>query len=182
MATKKQIDFVKTVYPAAKRLHEEKPNDSIHPIFETMQAALERGWSLEGKLPNNLFGITKGSSWTGKTQLVRTTEYFSNPNVTFKSPEMVVGTPEKLSNGNYKYVVYRLFRVYDTLEDCLYDHQSLFRKSGYADAWPYRNDPREFVKRLMDDTGWKYATGPEYVKTALSMINTVEQIVKEERL
>lgn len=34
----------------------------------------------------------------------------------------------------------------------------------------------------MDDTGWKYATGPEYVKTALSMINTVEQIVKEEGL
>ena len=182
MANQKQLDFVKKVYPAAKRLHEEKPNDSIHPIFETAQAALERGWSLEGSLPNNLFGITKGSSWTGKTQLVRTTEYFSNPNVTFKSPEMVVGTPEKLSNGNYKYIVYRLFRVYDTLEDCLYDHQALFRKSGYADAWPYRNDPFEFAKRLVDDTGWKYATGPEYYKSMVSIIKTVQTIVIEEGL
>lgn len=182
MATQKQIDFVKKVYPAAKRLHEEKPNDSIHPIFETAQAALERGWSLDGRLPNNLFGITKGSSWTGKTQLVRTTEYFSNSNVKFKSPEMIIGKPEKLSNGNYKYTVYRLFRVYNTLEDCLYDHQELFRKSGYADAWPYRNNPREFVKRLMDNTGWKYATGPEYIKTMLSIISTVEEIVKEQKL
>lgn len=182
MATQKQIDFVKVVYPAAKRLHEEKPNDSIHPIFETMQAALERGWSLDGKLPNNLFGITKGSSWTGKTQLVRTTEYFNNPNIKFALPEKVISVSGKLANGNYKYSVDRLFRVYDTLEDCLYDHQALFRKSGYADAWLYRNDPREFVKRLMDDTGWKYATGPEYVKTALSIINTVEQIVKEQGL
>lgn len=182
MATQRQIDFVKTVYTAAKKLYKDKPNDSIHPVFETAQAALERGWSLEGKLPNNLFGITKGRSWTGKTQVVRTTEYFSNPNVKFKSPEMVVGTPERVSNGNYKYTVYRLFRVYDTLEDCLYDHQALFRKSGYADAWPYRNDPREFVKRLMDGTGWKYATGPEYVKSMLSIIGTVEQIVKEQGL
>ncbi|MFV0469254.1 MAG: hypothetical protein ACK5MK_10045 [Dysgonomonas sp.] len=104
MATQKQIDFIKTVYPAAKKLHMDKPNDSIHPIFETAQAALERGWNLEGKLPNNLFAITKGSSWTSKTQLVRTTEYFGNPNVKFKFPEMVVGKPEKLSNGNYKYI------------------------------------------------------------------------------
>lgn len=182
MATQKQIDFVKMVYPAAKRLYGEKPNDSIHPIFETAQAALERGWSLEGKLPNNLFGITKGSLWTGKTQLVVTTEYFTRSNVTFKAPEKVINVTGPLTNGNYKYTVARLFRVYDTLEDCLYDHQALFRKSGYADAWPYRNDPREFVKRLMDETGWKYATGPEYVKTMLSIISTVERIVKKEGL
>ncbi len=179
MATQKQIDFVKQVYPAAKRLYSEKPNEAIHPVFETAQAALEKGWKFDGKF--NMFGITKGS-WTGEVDLELTTEYFDNPNVRFKYPEVIVGTPQKLSNGNYKYRVYRLFRRYNSLDECLYDHQALFRKSGYADAWPYRNDPFEFAKRLVDDTGWKYATGPEYYKSMVSIIKTVQRIVEQEGL
>jgi flagellum-specific peptidoglycan hydrolase FlgJ len=180
MATKKQIDFVKQVYPAAKRLYEEKQSESVEPVFETVQAALEKGWKYDGKF--NMFGITKGSSWTGPVDLELTTEYFSTPNVKFTYPERIVGTPEKLSNGNYKYRVYRFFRKYDSLEECLYDHQALFRKPGYADAWPYRNDPLEFAKRLVDDTGWKYATGPEYYKSMVSIIKTVREIVEQEGL
>lgn len=180
MATKKQIDFVKQVYPAAKRLYTEKPNESIHPIFETAQAALEKGWSFDGKF--NMFGITRGSSWKGPVDLLLTTEYFKNPDVKFTYPERIVGTPEKLANGNYKYRVYRYFRKYNSLEECLYDHQDLFRKSGYADAWPYRNEPLEFAKRLVDDTGWKYATGPEYYKSMASIIKTVQKIVEQEGL
>ena len=180
MATKKQIDFVKQVYPAAKRLYTEKPNESIHPIFETAQSALEKGWIYDGKF--NMFGITKGSSWKGPVDLLLTTEYFKTPDVKFTYPERIVGTPEKLANGNYKYRVYRYFRKYNSLEECLYDHQALFRKSGYADAWPYRNEPLEFAKRLVDDTGWKYATGPEYYKSMASIIKTVQKIVEQEDL
>lgn len=181
MASKKQqIDFVKKIYPAAKRLYLEKPNEAIHPIFETAQAALEKGWKYNGKL--NMFGITKGSSWDGPVDLELTTEYFTTPNVKFTYPERIVGEPELLSNGNYKYRVYRYFRRYSTLEECLYDHQALFRKSGYADAWPYRNDPVEFAKRLVDNTGWKYATGPQYFNSMKSIIKMVENHVKNEDL
>ncbi len=177
MATKnEQLDFVKRIYPAAKRLYDEKPNESIHPIFETAQAALEKGWKIGDPAGYNLFGITKGSSWTGPTKLIQTKEIFSTPNVKFNPPEEVISiTPH---GTKYRYIVKRLFRQYRSIEECLYDHQALFRKSGYADAWPYRDDPREFAIRLMDDTGWKYATGDGYVDLIHKIIKMVENHVK----
>jgi flagellar protein FlgJ len=180
MATREeQINFVKTVYPAAKRLHTNKPSETISSVFVTAQAALETGWKVRG-IENNLFGITKGS-WTGKTKLVLTTEYFTTPNKTFTHPEKVISvTPT--GTGKYKYSVYRLFRVYDKLEDCLEDHLTLLKKAGYSDAWPYRDNPAEFAKRISDDVGFKYATAPNYASTMSSMIQQVETIVAKENL
>jgi hypothetical protein len=81
MATKSErIEFVKAVYPAAKALWEKQ--DSIHPVFVTAQAALETGWRIRGA-SNNIFGITKGSSWTGLTALELTTENFPVPDKRF---------------------------------------------------------------------------------------------------
>lgn len=181
MATKKeQIEFTKTVYPAAKRLNDGDPKNTLHPLFVTAQAALETGWKIKG-IDNNIFGITIGSLWTGEKKLVRTTEIFSNPNVKFKVPEAVISvTP--LVDGKYRYVVDRYFRVYANLEDCLSDHLSLLKKPMYADAWPYKDNPVEYAKRLVDDTGAKYATAPNYAKTMASVIKMVEDIVKQEGL
>ena len=177
MATKKeQIDFVKIVYPASKRLYDSDPENSISPLFVTAQAALETGWKVGG-IGNNIFGITKGTSWTGKTQLVLTTEYFQTNTKVFNLPEKVVSIEKCVDR--YKYRVYRLFRVYDRLEDCLADHLAILRKSGYADAWPYRNDPVEYARRIVDSVGAKYATGPNYAKTIETMINQVNEIVKQ---
>jgi flagellar protein FlgJ len=180
MATKnEQIAFVKTIYPAAKALWEKQ--DSINPLFVTAQAALETGWRLSDDGTNNLFGITKGSSWTGGTKLCPTVEYFSTPDKSFNRPEWVVSV-EKIGEGRYKYRVCRLFRVYDSIEGCLNDHLAVLRKSGYADAYGYRNDPKEFAKRISDSTGAKYATAPNYAATMGSMIDSVERIVKEQGL
>ena len=52
-------DFVAWVYPEACK-------GEISPVFVTAQAALESGWGKSG-IGNNLFGITKGSSWTGRS-------------------------------------------------------------------------------------------------------------------
>lgn len=181
MATKKeQIDFVRQIYPAAKRLHENDPENTLNPLFVTAQAALETGWRIRG-IDNNIFGITVGSSWTGDRKLVQTTEIFSRPNVTFKAPEEVLSVVP-IGNGKYRYSVKRFFRVYDSLEDCLADHLSLLKKPMYADAWAYKNDPVEYAKRLVDDTGAKYATDPNYAKTMASVIKMVENIVKENGL
>lgn len=55
-------------------------------------------------------------------------------------------------------------------------------QAGYADAWPYRDDPKEFARHLVDSTGAKYATAPDYAEVMASMIDNVARIVKENRL
>ena len=68
MATRKeQIEFVKKIYPAAERLYRA---GGVHPLFVTAQAALETSWKIKG-IGNNIFGITKGSSWIGPVSLER---------------------------------------------------------------------------------------------------------------
>lgn len=146
----------------------------------TAQAALETGW-IVGGIENNIFGITVGSSWKGKRKLVQTREVFSDPHKKFNAPEEVLSIAP-LGSGKYNYTVKRFFRVYDSLEDCLSDHLSLLKKPMYADAWEYRSDPIEYVKRLVDNTGAKYATDPNYAFLMSSIIKMVQQMVKENNL
>lgn len=160
-------DFVNWIYPAAERIGE------ISPLFVTAQAALESGWG-KSAIGNNLFGITKGSTWTGPVELVTTIEYFNRPDVSFKAPEKVLSV-QSLGNGRYKYKVNRLFRQYDTVDECLQDHLTILRKPGYADAWPYRNDPDKFVEKIQNAVGARYATSPDYVDTMKSMFRSVKK-------
>ena len=177
MARKEQIEFVKTIYPAAVRLYRA---GGVHPLFVTAQAALETGWKIKG-IGNNLFGITKGSGWNGPVSLELTTEYFKTKDVKFKAPERVVSA-EWVAPDKYRYRVYRLFRNFASLDECLDNHLALLRKPGYADAWSYRDDPKEFARRLVDNTGAKYATAPDYAVVMASMIDNVTRIVKTELL
>jgi flagellar protein FlgJ len=180
MATKEeQVNFVKKVYPAARKLYTDNPDQALNPVFVTAQAALETGWRIRG-IDNNLFGITKGKSWTGRTNLLLTTEYFDSPNVRFVEPERVVSVIP--TNGRYKYSVYRSFRAYDSLDECLADHLKVLMNPGYKDAWPYRYNPVEFVGRIVDNIGSKYATDPNYATTMTSMIRMVDSIVNKENI
>lgn len=167
-------EFVKWVYPQAKKM------GGIDPVFVTAQAALESGWG-KSAIGNNLFGITKGSTWKGAVQLVTTTEYFSRPDVTFKAPEKVVQVV-KLSEYRYKYTVKRLFRDYDSVADCLSDHFMLLQRPQFADAWPYRKNPELYVRRLVDGIGGKYATAPDYAEAMDKMFKIIRKIVKAEGL
>lgn len=167
-------EFVKWIYPQAKKMGE------IDPVFVTAQAALEAAWG-KSAIGNNLFGITKGSTWKGAVQLVNTTEYFSTPNVTFKAPEKVMFVT-KINEKRYKYSVKRLFRDYDTVADCLNDHLAILKKPGYADAWEYRKDARKYVRKIVDGIGSKYATSPEYVQTMDKVFVMVEKSVKKQGL
>jgi flagellar protein FlgJ len=177
MATKtEQREFVKAVYPSAQALCEKQ--DGIHPLFVTAQAALETGWKLKTDETRNLFGITRGSSWTGPTKLCLTEESFTVPDKKFYCPERVVSV-KKLGTDRYQYSVWRLFRVYRNMEECLADHLAVLRKPGYADAWPYRNDPREFARRISDYVGAKYATAENYAEAMIKTINSVEKLINE---
>ena len=84
---------------------------------------------------------------------------------------------KKLGEKNYKYTVRRYFRNYDTLAGALKDHNALFAKPMYADAWPYRLQAKEFAKRIRDANGTKYATAPNYATLMGKMIDSVKNIV-----
>lgn len=170
MATKQQQDFCKEVYKAACKVNE------ISPVFVAAQACLESSWGVKRVGKYNLFGITKGTGWTGKTVLVLTSEVFATPNKKFAAPEKVVSVIKR-RDGRYQYKVYRLFKDFLSLEDCLKEHLRLFEKPGYKDAWSYRKNAREFAKRIADNKGCKYATDPHYAETMEAMIRSVERIV-----
>ena len=166
-------EFVNWIYPQAELVKD------LSPLFVTAQAALESGWG-KAAIGNNLFGITKGSTWKGETKLVTTTEYFSSPSIRFESPEKVISVTRVKPNC-YKYKVKRLFRMYDSVAECLRDHLAILKKPQFADAWPDRYDPRKYVVKLQDSVGLRYATAPDYVSTINKIYTMIEAVLKNNK-
>lgn len=162
--------FIREVYPAAC---EYSQISGISPLFVTAQAALESGWGRSKIGRYNIFGITRGSNWHGRTLLHPTTEYFSRGDFTLTPPEQVISI-KRLHDKRYQYRVMRLFRDYDSLRDALADHCRVLSGKGYSDAWAYRGDAREFLRRIQDNVGWRYATAPNYVEILMRVIDMVE--------
>ena len=162
-------EFAQWVYDAAKSL-------DIDPIFVTAQAALETGWGKSRIGKYNLFGITKGT-WTGRTQLVKTREVHSTANYAYFAPEKVISV-EALPSGRYRYIVMRLFRDYDTLEQCLEDYIAIFKKPHFAHAWCFRHDGAKFADAIQSGR-MKYATDPKYNSILKSVMNTIKGYVNE---
>lgn len=172
MTTEAQHTFARTVYAVALCATD------IALEFVTAQAILESGWGKSRVGRYNLFGITRGTGWTGKTVLVLTHEYFPTPNRRFSPPERGVSIAKCKTPGRYYYTVWRLFKDFDSLEVCLAEHTRLLRKPGFADAWPFRHDAEEFTRRICDNQGLKYATSPIYQQLLLQMIKIVSSICK----
>lgn len=172
MATEAQRAFVRSIYAAALNATD------IAPEFVTAQAILESGWGKSRVGKFNLFGITKGTGWTGKTVLALTHEYFPTPNRTFLPPERIVSVCKVKGRQQWCYTVYRLFKDFDSISDCLAEYSRIFQKLAYADAWPYRHDAEEFARRICDNRGGRYATSPNYLHMMLSLIKSVRQICK----
>ncbi len=170
MATQQQIDFAHQIYEASKKATD------IAPEFVTAQAILESGWGKSRVGRFNLFGITKGSNWKGKTVLVLTHEYFNTPNKQFALPERVLSVAKCKTGNRWFYTVYRLFKDFDSMEECLQEHTRLLQKPGYADAWPYRKNAIEFTRRICDGHGSQYATAPGYFAQMIGLIKMVNRI------
>ena len=170
MATETQRAFAREIYSAALKATD------IAPEFVTAQAILESGWGKSRVGKFNLFGITKGSNWQGKTVLVLTHEYINTPNRRFTSPERVVSVCKSKTPDRWYYTVYRLFKDFDSLEDCLREHVRLLQKPGFADAWPYRHDAEEFARRISDARGLRYATSPQYASLLIALIRQVRTL------
>ena len=171
MATENQKSFCRAVYQAAQRLNE------ISPVFVAAQACLESGWGASAIATYNIFGITRGQWPADRCVLVTTTEVFPVANKKFTPPEKVLSIQHKNVN-KYVYRVVRYFKRFRSYDECLQEHLRLFQKPGYADAWPYRKNAREFARRIADNKGCKYATDPHYQQVMEAMIASVENIVK----
>lgn len=168
MPTKTQLAYAQQVYTAAKEVKTE-----IAPEFITAQAMYETGWGKKVIGKYNLFGITKGSQWTGKIVMVKTHEYFNTPNQKATPPDRIISICKVKNKKQWYYTMERAFKDFDSLADCLKEHERLFQKPGYKDAWPYRKDAQEFAKRICDGVGCKYATDPAYLTTISSIIKTI---------
>lgn len=142
----------------------------INPLFVAAQAALETGWC-KHSIGNNLFGITAGSSWRGKTQMVKTTEYLNDEKQGAKFPRVYSITLQ--NNGKYKYVVDRAFRDYDSIHDCLIDHAQVLKHSRYAKAHQFRNDLRKFAYEIAA-AGYCTADPNVYANSIESIARTIQ--------
>lgn len=140
---------------------------NIPYVFILAQGALESDWGCKA-IGNNIFGIKAGKGWTGKKQLIVTTEYLSNKTTVF--PEII--SISQCPNGKYKYIVKDYFRDYDSLSECLEDHcQFLITNKRYAAAFNY-TDPENFALEVAKA---RYATAENYGNTLIQMIHSVEK-------
>ena len=144
-------------------------------VFIIAQLGLESGWGMSA-IGNNLGGIKAGKSWTGKKQLVTTTEWFNHQLSEAERkrfPEII--SHSLMSNGKWKYVVKDWFRDYDSIGDFMEDHSKVLLQPQFSAAIG-ETDPVKFATKLQSGR-YKYATAPDYVQIMTSVIKTVLKYV-----
>ena len=161
-------EFKRTYYPAIERTCAET---GLNPLFVAAQAALETGWG-KNAIGNNLFGITAGDKWTGKRQVVRTTEYFKDDRQGGNFVRVHSITP--LADGRYRYDVDRAFRDYDSVEECLRDHFKVLSARRYAGAMPHRNDVQRFAYEVAK-AGYCTANPAVYADSVAKIARMIER-------
>lgn len=144
--------------------------NGINYLAILTQAAHESAWGANA-CGNNFFGIKKGVGWTGKTQLLRTTEYSIRGDLTF--PEII---SKSLVNINgiqkWQYKIRDYFRSYDTPEEGFLDHGNfLIRNKRYAEALKVKTEPIPFFIELAKA---KYATDPNYSKRLITIYEKIK--------
>lgn len=171
--------FVRTFYPPAVKTQKQT---GIPALFALAQSALESGWGKH--TPGNmLFGMKVGSGqsyggWTGQEQLLTTTEYATQPTLSF--PYIYPGYPTMSSSGKWQYKVKTYFRAYPSPLHSLLDWAGLLtRSSRYQTAMQNRHDPYRFAEEVAKAG---YATAPGYADKVKAAMNDIAQIIQNQRL
>lgn len=162
-------EFVEKYYSFAKQCEDET---GLSAVATLTQAALESGWG--ASIPGNMFfGIKADKAWTGKKQLLKTTEVFKSSLREQKKLLFTSGGRQLISvKENYKvkngvsydlFIVRTYFRAYDSPAECFKDHYDFFVKNTrYKDALAVKNDYNRFFEEI-HEAG--YATGVNYSNT-----------------
>lgn len=138
-------EFIEQIGKCVKK-YADKYGIKVHsPIIA--QAILESGWgrsSLASKY-HNYFGLKCGSSWTGKSVNMRTSE------------EYEVGVHTQIRDN---------FRVFDDMESGVKGYFDFINYSRYANLKGV-TDPETYVKNIKNDG---YATSSKYVENLMRVI------------
>jgi len=167
--------FVKTYYTHAKKAEK---TTGIPVLFALAQSALESGWGKHAP-GNMMFGVKASSKrnyggWEGDKQLLTTTEYSTNPNLSY--PVILSGYPIKTESGKYKYRVKTYFRAYPTPYHSFVDWSGLLSTaSRYKTAMENRNDPYRFAEEVAKAG---YATAPNYATKVKGVMRQIETLVE----
>lgn len=118
----------------------------ILPSLTIAQAVLESAWggSKLSQRANNLFGVKVSSSWTGKRITMETTEWY----------------------GDKKQVVKAEFRVYDSFNHSIEDHNKLLSYSRYKQV----SECKDYKTACEKVYVCGYATDPEYPEKLIRII------------
>lgn len=164
-----QTEFKANYFPPIERVCKET---GLNAYFVAAQAALETGWG-KAAIGNNLFGLTAGDKWTGRRQIVRTTEYFRDDRQGFRFLKVYAITP--LRDGRYRYDVERAFRDYETVEDCVRDHFKVLSLKRYANAMSFKDDIRRFAYEVAK-AGYCTADPTDYANSIDSIAKTLRRL------
>lgn len=138
-------EFIEQIGKCVKK-YADKYGIKVHsPIIA--QAILESGWgrsSLASKY-HNYFGLKCGSSWTGKSVNMRTSE------------EYEVGVHTQIRDN---------FRVFDDMESGVKGYFDFINYSRYANLKGV-TDPESYVKNIKNDG---YATSSKYVENLMRVV------------
>lgn len=123
------------------------------PALVTLsQAAWESGWGRSAP-KYNFFGMTAGKNYTGKKQLLWTTEYI----------------------GGKKVRVQRYFRAYDNPIQAFTDYANNLKTQGsYNNAFVHKHDPLKFFDEVYKGG---YATDPDYYYSVLKTMTMIKRYV-----
>jgi flagellar protein FlgJ len=134
------------------------------------QSALETGWGIN-KPGNMMFGIKAGSSWSGKTQKLLTTEILTGEQLkNLKSTHSIT----RLDSGKYSVKLYQDFRAYDSPKESFEDYARLISGQSRYQAAFQQKDPYRYAAAIAQAG---YATATNYYDAIKSIIDTIKKKV-----
>jgi len=134
------------------------------------QSALETGWGIN-KPGNMMFGIKAGSSWTGKTQKLLTTEILTADQVKkLKSYHSIT----RLDSGKYNVKLYQDFRAYESPRESFEDYARLISGNQRYQAALQQSDPYAYASAIAKAG---YATATNYYDAIKNIIDTIKKKV-----
>ncbi|MGL5719081.1 MAG: peptidoglycan DD-metalloendopeptidase family protein [Paraclostridium sp.] len=156
---KQKNDNANRIYPIMKKASEKY---GLNTSMAMAQWAQESGWGTSGSTSskeavnaNALFGVKKGSNWTGKTVMLSTTEVVTpeDYNSYWKAKGFIA--TKKNSDGKLVITGKDEFRAYDSVEESVEDYMKL-KAEHYKDGLDgYATDPN-YAKAIKELTEYNF--------------------------
>lgn len=164
-------EFVQKYYPYAAECEK---NTGLPLEISLCQGALETGWS--GSTPGNMFfGEKMPYGWTGKRQLLTTTEVFADDKRGSKFPK--VHSIAKRSDGRYLYIVDDWFKAFDSITESFESHARLITGNNrYMPVLAAKPNINKMFEQLQ---ACGYATATNYADTLKSIYSMIKPFIEK---